>query len=34
MSDEEINKIFADNKDKIKCPNCGAQDFTPSKKEK
>jgi glycyl-tRNA synthetase len=32
MSDEEINLIFSDNKDKIKCPNCGAQDFTPSKK--
>ena len=32
MSEEEINQIFNDNKDKIKCPNCGAQDFTPGKK--
>ena len=32
MTEEEINKIFADNKDKIKCPTCGASDFTPGKK--
>ncbi len=32
MSDEEINKIFADNKEKVKCPNCGASDFTAGKK--
>jgi len=32
MSEEEINKIFKKNKDKIKCPVCGAQDFTPAKK--
>ena len=32
MSEEEINKIFDDNKGKIKCPNCGATDFTPGKK--
>ncbi|MFA7600891.1 MAG: glycine--tRNA ligase, partial [Patescibacteria group bacterium] len=31
MSEEEINEIFNQNKDKIKCPNCGAQDFTPGK---
>lgn len=32
MSEEEINKIFDDNKGKVKCPNCGATDFTPGKK--
>ena len=32
MSEEEINKIFDDNKDKIKCPNCGSSDFTPGRK--
>ncbi|MFA5754094.1 MAG: glycine--tRNA ligase [Patescibacteria group bacterium] len=32
MSEEEINKIFDDNKGKIKCPSCGASDFTPGKK--
>ncbi len=31
MSDEEINKIFSKNKDKIKCPKCGKQDFTDAK---
>jgi len=31
MSEEEINKIFEENKSKIKCPNCGASDFTPAK---
>ncbi|MCX6792531.1 MAG: glycine--tRNA ligase [Candidatus Falkowbacteria bacterium] len=31
MSEEEINKIFEDNKAKIKCPNCGEKDFTPGK---
>lgn len=31
MSEDEINKIFSENKDKIKCPNCGAQDFTEGK---
>lgn len=29
MSDEVLNKLFEDNKAKIKCPKCGAQDFTP-----
>lgn len=32
MSEEEINEIFNQNKDKIKCPSCGAKDFTPGKK--
>jgi len=32
MSEEEINQIFAANQNKIKCPNCGATDFTPGKK--
>ncbi len=32
MSEEEINQIFTDNKEKIKCPVCGAQDLTPGKK--
>jgi len=32
MSEEEINKIFSDNKDKIKCPNCGEKNFTPGRK--
>ena len=31
MSEEEINKIFLANKDKIKCPNCGAKDFTEAR---
>lgn len=32
MTEEEINQIFEDNKQKIKCPTCGAQDFTPGRK--
>lgn len=32
MSEEEINKIFNENKAKIKCPTCGASDFTDVKK--
>ena len=32
MTEEEINKIFEANRDKVKCPNCGAADFTPAKK--
>lgn len=32
MSEEEINTIFNDNISKIKCPNCGASDFTPGRK--
>ncbi len=31
MTEEEINKIFSDNKDKIKCPKCGSKDFTEGK---
>ncbi|MDD2681035.1 MAG: glycine--tRNA ligase [Patescibacteria group bacterium] len=31
MSEEEINEIFEKNKEKIKCPTCGASDFTPGK---
>ena len=31
MSEEEINQIFDANRDKIKCPTCGAQDFTPGR---
>lgn len=32
MSEDEINKIFDDNKEKIKCPSCGSSDFTPGRK--
>jgi len=32
MSEEEINKIFSENKEKIKCPNCGKNNFTDAKK--
>ncbi|MFA6194627.1 MAG: glycine--tRNA ligase [Patescibacteria group bacterium] len=32
MTEEEINIIFEANRDKIKCPNCGANDFTPGRK--
>lgn len=32
MTEEEINKIFDANKSKIKCPTCGASDFTPGRK--
>ena len=32
MSEDEINQIFNDNKNKIKCPSCGGSDFTPGKK--
>jgi glycyl-tRNA synthetase len=31
MSEEEINKIFQDNKGKIKCPNCGSTEFSEGK---
>lgn len=27
MSEEELNKLFDENRDKIKCPNCGAKEF-------
>ena len=32
MDEEEINKIFGENKEKIKCPHCGKSDFTDVKK--
>ncbi len=32
MTEEEINRIFDENKEKIKCPACGASDFTPGRK--
>lgn len=32
MSEEDINKIFLENKDKIKCASCGAKDFTEVRK--
>ncbi|MCX6794917.1 MAG: glycine--tRNA ligase [Candidatus Falkowbacteria bacterium] len=32
MTEEEINHIFDKNKEKIKCPACGASDFTPGRK--
>ena len=31
MSDEEINKLVKENLDKIKCPNCGSNDFSEAK---
>jgi glycyl-tRNA synthetase len=31
MTEEEINKIFFENKEKIQCPSCGAKDFTDAK---
>lgn len=32
MNEEEINRIFDENRAQIKCPACGASDFTPGKK--
>ena len=32
MSEEEINKLFNENKKKIKCSNCGKSDFTDARK--
>ncbi len=32
MTEDEINKLFSENLDKIKCPVCGKKDFTPAKK--
>lgn len=29
MSESQINELFDANKDKIKCPKCGSNDFTP-----
>lgn len=31
MSEEELSTLFEENKKKIKCPKCGASDFTPVK---
>lgn len=31
MSEKEINKIFNDNKGKIKCPNCGSTEMSEAK---
>lgn len=31
MSEDELNKLFDENRDKIKCPNCGAKDFSEVK---
>ncbi|NCU30591.1 glycine--tRNA ligase [Candidatus Saccharibacteria bacterium] len=28
MSEQELNKLFDENRNKIKCPNCGEKDFT------
>ncbi|PIS32299.1 glycine--tRNA ligase [Candidatus Peregrinibacteria bacterium CG08_land_8_20_14_0_20_41_10] len=32
MSEKEIQEIFTQNKTKLKCPQCGSQDFTKAKK--
>lgn len=32
MSEEEINVLLAENKEKIKCPVCGSRDLTPARK--
>lgn len=32
MSEDEINKIFDENREKISCPNCKAKDFTRAEK--
>jgi len=32
MTEDEINKIFKDNADKVTCPSCGSHDFTEGKK--
>lgn len=31
MSEAELNRLFDENRDKIKCPNCGEHDFTEVK---
>jgi len=31
MTEEEINNLMEENKDKVKCPKCGASDFSESK---
>ncbi len=32
MEEREINEIFQESKDKIKCPSCGSKDFSEAKK--
>ena len=32
MSEAEINKLLEENKDKLKCPKCGGNDFSKAKK--
>ncbi len=32
MSEEEINKLMQENKDKVKCPKCGEKNFSDAKK--
>lgn len=31
MSEEELNKLFDENRDKIKCPKCSSKDFSDAK---
>ncbi|NTW62446.1 glycine--tRNA ligase, partial [Candidatus Saccharibacteria bacterium] len=31
MSEADLNKLFDENRDKIKCPKCGSNDFSPVK---
>jgi len=31
MSDKELNKLFDENRNNIKCPNCGAKDFSEAR---
>ena len=31
MTEKEINELFAQNKDKVKCPKCGKKNFTEAK---
>ncbi|HMS50088.1 MAG TPA: glycine--tRNA ligase [Candidatus Saccharibacteria bacterium] len=31
MTESELNKLFDDNRDKIKCPKCGNKDFTEAR---
>ncbi|MFA7193572.1 MAG: glycine--tRNA ligase [Candidatus Paceibacterota bacterium] len=31
MSEEQINKLFDENREKISCPKCGKKNFTPAK---
>lgn len=31
MTESQINELFSNNRDKIKCPNCGAKEFSDAK---